>query len=80
MMVAEYSTDNGFRVVNRRKLFPLSGLRLGQGQTAQPYDVTTDGQRFLMVRPAPSGAAGTRQRLVLVRNWFTELEQLVGGR
>lgn len=80
MMVAEYSTDNGFRVVNRRPLFPVSGLRLSQGQTVQPFDVTRDGQRFLMVRPAPSGAVGTTERLVLVRSWFTELEQLVGAR
>ncbi len=80
MMVAEYSADNSFRVVSRRQLFPVRGLRLGQGRTAKPYDVTRDGQRFLMVRPAPSGGVGTQERLVLVRNWFTELGQLVGGR
>jgi eukaryotic-like serine/threonine-protein kinase len=79
MMVAEYTTDNGFRVVNRRPLFPLRGLRLGQGQTFQPYDVTRDGKRFLMVRSAQSGDAGARERLVLVRNWFTELARTVGG-
>jgi hypothetical protein len=79
MMVAEYATDNGFRVVSRRPLFPVKGLRLGQGQTLQPYDVTRDGKRFLMVRSAQSGDAGARERLVLVRNWFTELARTVGG-
>lgn len=80
MAVAEYSADDGFRVVNRRTLFPIRGLRLSQGQTWQPYDVTRDGRRFLMVRPAPSEAVGAEERLVLVRNWFTELERIVGGR
>jgi eukaryotic-like serine/threonine-protein kinase len=79
MMVAEYATDNGFRVVSRRPLFPVKGLRLGQGQTLQPYDVSRDGRRFLMVRSAPSGAVGAKERLVLVRNWFTELARTIGG-
>ena len=40
------------------------------------YDVSSDGQRFLMVRPAGEGdpEAG---RMNIVHNWFEELTRLV---
>jgi hypothetical protein len=37
------------------------------------YDVSLDGQQFLMVR----GAATETPRLVFVRNWFEELKERV---
>jgi len=40
------------------------------------YDVTPDGQRFLMVREVPQPPARVSQ-MVLVRNWFEDLERLV---
>ena len=41
-----------------------------------PYDVTADGQRFLMLEPV-SGAGETQ--LVVVQGFFAVLEELVGG-
>jgi Tol biopolymer transport system component len=40
------------------------------------YDVTPDGQRFLMVREVPQQPARVSQ-MVLVQNWFEELKQRV---
>lgn len=40
------------------------------------FDVTADGQRFLMLRPVEASSSTTPQ-LVLVQNWFEELTRLV---
>ena len=40
------------------------------------YDVTPDGQRFLMVREVPQPPVRVSQ-MVLVQNWFEELKRLV---
>jgi serine/threonine-protein kinase len=42
---------------------------------ARPYDVTSDGQRFLMIKEADIDPA--EPDIVLVENWFEELERLV---
>lgn len=41
------------------------------------YDVSPDGQRFLMVKPAETTEGDARNDVVLVQNWFEELERLV---
>ena len=42
----------------------------------QNYDVSLDGQRFLMIaEDQPEG--GPAPGIILVENWFTELERLV---
>jgi hypothetical protein len=44
---------------------------------AQPnYDISTDGQRFLMVKPAEQAQAAPTQ-INVVLNWFEELKQKV---
>ena len=40
------------------------------------YDVTPNGERFIMVRPVGGSAEG---RLILVLNFFEELRTRVGG-
>jgi len=40
------------------------------------YDVTPNGQRFLMVREVPQPQTRVTQ-MVLVQNWFEELKRLV---
>ena len=40
------------------------------------YDVTPDGQRFLMVREVPQ-QPGPVSQMVLVQNWIEELKRLV---
>ena len=44
--------------------------------TGPTYDVSPDGKRFLMIKAAqPAGAASTPPQLVVVLNWFSELQQ-----
>ncbi len=42
------------------------------------YDVAQDDQRFLMLRIVESDDPESESDLILVKNWFTELEQIVG--
>lgn len=44
------------------------------------YDVSSDGEKFLIARPDDStGEAARGIDLILVQNWFQELEQRVAG-
>ena len=44
------------------------------------YDVSADGQRFLMLKPSASGDPNvTPASIVLVEHWFEELKQRVNG-
>lgn len=47
------------------------------GVSSSNYDVTPDGERFLMVRDDDSAVAGTK--IVVVLNWATELKDRVRG-
>jgi hypothetical protein len=73
MAVPVRAGREGFAAGAPQKLFegPFAGTSGGRG-----YDVTPDGQRFLMVqRLEPSAEPDTQ--LVLVNNWIRELHQLV---
>jgi hypothetical protein len=45
------------------------------GDVVRSYDITSDGQRFVMVRNS-EGQPATNQ-LIVVLNWFEELKRLV---
>jgi serine/threonine-protein kinase len=48
------------------------------GSPRPQYDVSADGQRFLMLAPTTgTDAALARPRIVVVQNWFEELKRLV---
>jgi eukaryotic-like serine/threonine-protein kinase len=49
----------------------------GGGFFLRQYDVTVDGQRFLMVKEGEGGEAAALQNLTVVLNWFQELKRLV---
>ena len=61
------------RAVVRRSL-----LHFADELTASEYDVTPDGQRFLMLATG-RGADGSsaRGRIVVVKDWFEELKRLL---
>ena len=53
---------------------PGTGASCGMpGPSSSNYDVTADGQRFLMVRDDDGALAGTR--IVVVLNWAEELRE-----
>ena len=74
MMVVAVQTEPAFSVGTPRVLF--EGSYLSQGLLASNYDVTPDGQRFVMIQ-----ASGQQQeaptQINVVLNWFEELKQWV---
>ena len=59
---------------NPQVLFPLAGYR--RARNRQQYDVSPDGQRFVMIRDrANAGGRG----VVYVEYWFSELRAKVDG-
>jgi hypothetical protein len=71
MLVAEVTTQPSFRASQPKVLFE------GRYDTVPwnaNYDVTPDGQRFLMVQPAEPTS---QSQLNVVLNWFEELKRLV---
>ena len=47
----------------------------GGARSTRTYDVSPDGQRFLMVKQLASQAAAPQ--IIVVQNWFEELRRLV---
>ena len=72
--VADVRTDGGFSPSKPRLLLKAPGF--GTGSPIRAWDLSLDGQRFLMVKlderkPQPV------TELILVQNWFEELKRLV---
>jgi serine/threonine protein kinase/Tol biopolymer transport system component len=74
MMAVDISTQPSFAAGKPRVLFegPYSPTPL----TTPNYDVSPDGQRFLMLKPTEQGEAA-RTQINVVLNWFEELKQKV---
>ena len=73
MMAVSVTTGGAFTAGSSRMLFEG---RYGATAIVRPYDVSRDGQRFLMVKQkerAPIVAA----QMILVHNWFEELKSRV---
>jgi serine/threonine-protein kinase len=50
------------------------------GNTGRTYDVSSDGQRFLMIRNAGADQTGAAPKVIVVQHWFTELKRLVSAK
>ena len=74
MMVVELTTTPDVKLSTPRLLFEQR-YAYGAGITLSNYDVTRDGQRFIMVKDEINGG-----RLNVVLNWFTELNRLAPAR
>jgi serine/threonine-protein kinase len=73
MKAAAVSTTGGFTVERVESLFPLSSAYL-LNDDHRYYGVTPDDQRFLFLRSQQGDELGTITTLVLVENWFEEIE------
>jgi hypothetical protein len=62
----------GFETGPQKKLFSAIEYRRDFYHAA--YDVSSDGQRFLMIRASKTGSV--EEDLVVVENWFEELNRL----
>ena len=70
MMAAKVGRGNSFFVEKARVLFE-GDFSFG-GLSTPNYDVSADGRRFLMIKPAgPSPSAS----FIVVQNWFTQFSQ-----
>jgi serine/threonine-protein kinase len=60
------------------RLFPDHGYA-GRGSlmSARTYDLSPDGKRFLMIKVAPDPPEASASALVVVLNWFEELQRAV---
>ncbi len=72
MMVVDITTEPTFRAGTPRLLF--EGSYQGGAIGSAFYDVTPDGQRFVMVQ---AQQLGTGAHINVVINWFEELKRLV---
>ena len=73
MMVADVITQPRFQAAGSRVLF--QGPYETTSSASANYDVSADGQRFLMVQPSEQWPAVTELNVVL--NWFEELKRRV---
>jgi len=73
MMAVDITTQRGFTAGKPRVLF--EGRYEPSPGTAPNYDVSPDGQRFLMLKPSEPAQAATQINVVL--NWFEELKRRV---
>jgi len=74
MMAVDITTQPGFAAGKPRLLF--EGHYQPTPGTTPNYDVSPDGQRFLMIKPTEQAQAAPTQ-INVVLNWFEELKQKV---
>ena len=54
----------------------FEGAYLSTNNRGSFYDVSLDGQQFLMITFAESVIEGESPQIIIVENWFEELERL----
>lgn len=52
-------------------------MRIAGGNFPRSYDVTADGQRFLMIKAAGNDATSALPQIVVVQHFDEELKRLV---
>lgn len=75
MMAVQVETQPSFSASKPTMLFEREYAASQFPATGIAYDVSSDGQRFLMVKEVEQSSAATQINVVL--NWFTELKQRV---
>jgi serine/threonine protein kinase/Tol biopolymer transport system component len=75
MMAVEITSQPTFKAGAPRMLFE-GQFEPGPFQIAN-YDVSPDGQRFLMIKPDEQSSSSSPTQIVVVQNWFEELKQKV---
>ena len=76
MMAVDITTQPSFSAGKPRMLFEGQYVADDWPLITAAYDVSADGQRFLMVKPRPSRLPSPTQ-INVVLNWFEELKQKV---
>ena len=71
LMAVGVQTEPSFAPGNAEEVFEG---RYRVGPPGRPYDISPDGERFLMIK---EGAGGDSTEFITVINWFEELKRLV---
>ena len=78
MFAVSVTTEPTLKVATPVQLFQRPYYTSAAGSPRPQYDVTADGQRFLMLAPTSgTDASVARPRIVVVQNWFEEVKRLV---
>jgi hypothetical protein len=78
MFVVPVTTSPTLKVGAPKQLFQGHHYIAPTGSPRPQYDVSSDGQRIVMLAPAAgTDASGARARIVIVQNWFDELKRLL---
>ena len=70
LVAVSVSSGSGFSVGSAIRLFEHPGLRPGFNYA--PYDVSADGQRFILAEPVGEGADAPEPSVHVVMNWYEE--------
>ena len=70
LVAVSVSSGSSFSVGSATRLFEHPGLR--PGNNYPPYDVSADGQRFILAEPVGEGAEAPEPSIRVVMNWFEE--------
>ena len=76
LIAVSVTTNPNFSIGARRRLFQSAGLRLTPSHLPN-YDVSSDGQRFVIPERVESEAPAV---IRVVQNWFSEFENLPAAR
>jgi Tol biopolymer transport system component len=77
LMVADITTQPAFAAGSPNVLFAGNGQYF-QGATSARYDISADGQRFLMIREGGGSDQTTAPpQIIVIQNWQEELKRLV---
>ena len=81
VMAVPVETGPAFKAGKPETLFRGTYVQLSTSD-GQPWDISPDGKRFLMMKPSASttaapAVAAPRQKVTIVVNWFEELKQRV---
>ena len=74
MVTVSVQSERSFEVVDRELLF--EDVFFGVGPFRTNYDVTPDGQQFLMIDARNTGEGSLGPQINVVLNWFEELKRL----
>ena len=77
MAVVAVQPGAAFAYGKQQQLFDATGYF--ELATSRVFDVSADGKRFLMLKSAQAANAAERPRIVVVQNWFEEIEQKMAG-
>ncbi|MET0733458.1 MAG: hypothetical protein ABW054_10360 [Casimicrobiaceae bacterium] len=78
MFAVAVTTEPTLKVATPIQLFQRPYYTSAAGSPRPQYDVTADGQRFLMLAPTSgTDPSVSRSRIVVVQNWFEEVKRLV---